>query len=57
MHSRASARAVANPAFGDFLQVDALRANLKTLRESSFRRYRLNQWVQDDDAWDEESGS
>ncbi len=43
--------AVANPALHDFLHVDALRANLKTLRESSFRRYRLNQWVQDDAAW------
>ncbi len=46
-----AAWAVANPALGDFLHADALRANLKTLRESSFRRYRLNQWVQDDDAW------
>ena len=46
-----AAWAVANPALGDFLHVDAFRANLRTLRESSFRRYRLNQWVQDDDAW------
>ena len=46
-----AAWAVANPALHDFLHLDALRANLKTLRESSFRRYRLNQWVQDDDAW------
>ena len=30
---------------------DALRANLPTPRESSFRRFRLGQWVQDDDAW------
>jgi phage terminase large subunit-like protein len=43
--------AIANPALDDFLHRDALRANLKTLRESSFRRYRLNQWVQDDNAW------
>jgi phage terminase large subunit-like protein len=43
--------AVANPALHDFLHVDALRTNVKTLRESSFRRYRLNQWVAHEDAW------
>jgi phage terminase large subunit-like protein len=42
---------VANPALDDFLHRDALRSNLKTLREASFRRYRLGQWVQDDAAW------
>jgi phage terminase large subunit-like protein len=43
--------AEANPALHDFLQVDALRATLTTARESSFRRFRLGQWVQRDDAW------
>ena len=50
---------VANPALGDFLQVDALRATLRTTRESSFRRFRLGQWVDQvegawlpDGAWD-----
>jgi phage terminase large subunit-like protein len=42
---------IANPALDDFLHRDAIRTNLKTLRESSFRRYRLNQWCQDDAAW------
>ncbi len=36
---------VANPAFGDFLEVDAMRSTLRTTREEVFRRYRLNQWV------------
>jgi phage terminase large subunit-like protein len=43
--------AAANPALGDFLHVDALRANVRTLREASFRRYRLGQWVHDVDTW------
>jgi phage terminase large subunit-like protein len=42
---------VANPALGDFLHADALRANLKTSRESAFRRYRLGQWASHEDAW------
>jgi phage terminase large subunit-like protein len=42
---------IANPALGDFLHLDALRANLKTSRESAFRRYRLGQWAARDDAW------
>ena len=41
----------ANPALGDFLDPQALRANLKTLRPAAFRRYRLGQWAGDDDAW------
>ena len=42
----------ANPALGDFLHVDALRATLRTSRESSFRRFRLGQWVdQVEGAW------
>jgi phage terminase large subunit-like protein len=46
-----SAWTTANPALDDFLHRDALRSNLRTLREASFRRYRLGQWVQDDAAW------
>ena len=42
---------IANPALDDFLHRDALRATLKTSREASFRRFRLGQWVQDDNAW------
>jgi phage terminase large subunit-like protein len=42
---------IANPALGDFLHVDALRANLKTSRESAFRRYRLGQWASHDQSW------
>lgn len=42
----------ANPALGDFLSIDAMRATLRTTREASFRRYRLGQWAGDsDDAW------
>ena len=41
----------ANPALGDFLQIDALRATLKTTREPAFRRYRLGQWVGQVDRW------
>ncbi len=42
---------IANPALDDFLHRDAVRATLKTSRDASFRRYRLGQWVQDDNAW------
>lgn len=41
----------ANPALGDFLRIDALRASLKTSREAAFRRYRLGQWVGSEGAW------
>lgn len=41
----------ANPALGDFLSVDALRATMRTTREAPFRRYRLNQWVGQTDSW------
>lgn len=41
----------ANPALGDFLNLDALRATLVTTREGPFRRYRLGQWVGQVDAW------
>jgi phage terminase large subunit-like protein len=43
---------VANPALDDFLHRDALRAVLRTSRESSFRRFRLGQWVEQvEGAW------
>jgi phage terminase large subunit-like protein len=43
---------MANPALGDFLHIDALRATRKTMRESTFRAWRLGQWPQvSDDAW------
>lgn len=42
---------IANPALGDFLQVDALRAMSRTVREPAFRRYRLGQWVGSEDTW------
>jgi phage terminase large subunit-like protein len=41
----------ANPALGDFLHLDGMRATLRTSRESSFRRFRLGQWVAVDDAF------
>ena len=43
--------AVANPALGDFLMADALRAQMKTIREEAFRRYRLGQWVGSENTW------
>jgi phage terminase large subunit-like protein len=44
--------AIANPALDDFLHRDALRATLPPkMRENAFRRYRLGQWVAQDDAW------
>ncbi len=46
-----SAWATANPALGDFLAVDALRATLKTTREAPFRRYRLGQWAGSVGGW------
>ncbi len=42
---------IGNPALGDFLHIDALRATLKTTREPSFRRFRLGQWVGQVDRW------
>jgi phage terminase large subunit-like protein len=42
----------ANPALGDFLYIDALRSNRPTMRESTFRAWRLGQWPQvSDNAW------
>jgi phage terminase large subunit-like protein len=42
---------IANPALGDFLSIDALRATQGTTREASFRRYRLGQWAGSQDSW------
>jgi hypothetical protein len=43
---------VANPALGDFLHIDALRATRRTMRDSTFRAWRLGQWPQViDNAW------
>lgn len=41
----------ANPALDDFLSRDGLRSVLRTMREPSFRRYRLAQWVAPSTAW------
>lgn len=46
-----SAWAEANPALADFLAIDALRSTAKTTKATSFRRYRLGQWVEHDDVW------
>ncbi len=43
---------VANPALGDFLHIDALRATRRTMRDSTFRAWRLGQWPSViDNAW------
>ncbi|TFD22134.1 terminase large subunit domain-containing protein [Cryobacterium sp. TMS1-13-1] len=42
---------IANPALGDFLSIDALRATQATTREAAFRRYRLGQWAGSQDSW------
>lgn len=41
----------ANPALGDFLAIDALRATYRTTREAAFRQYRLGQWVGRAEGW------
>jgi phage terminase large subunit-like protein len=43
--------AVANPALGDFLYVDALRSTMRTTREADFRRFRWGQWTHHADGW------
>lgn len=42
---------LANPALGDFLAIDAMRATHRTTREAAFRQYRLGQWVGRADGW------
>lgn len=46
-----NAWAIANPALGDFLHIDALRATLRTTREAPFRRYRMGEWVGRANSW------
>ena len=46
-----AAWAIANPALGDFLALDALRSTHRTTREAPFRQRRLGQWVGHVDAW------
>lgn len=41
----------ANPALGDFLALDALRATYRTTREGAFRQFRLGQWVGRAEGW------
>jgi phage terminase large subunit-like protein len=46
----------ANPALGDFLNIDALRdeaveARNDPLKENAFRQFRLNQWVKQSSRW------
>jgi phage terminase large subunit-like protein len=42
----------ANPALGDFLYEDGMATEARTVRESTFRQFRLGQWVgQPDEAW------
>lgn len=43
--------AEANPALGDFLHLEALRADARTTPEHEFRRYHLNQWTTTRQAW------
>lgn len=43
--------AEANPALDDFLHRDALRTQVRTIREEAFRRYRLGQWVGSENTW------
>ncbi len=42
---------IANPALGDFLHIDAMRAVLRTTREATFRRQRLGMWVFGSEEW------
>lgn len=41
----------ANPALGDFLSIENLRARYRELPEFEFRRYHLNQWVSTPSRW------
>jgi phage terminase large subunit-like protein len=42
----------ANPPLGDFLYADGMATEAKTVRESTFRQFRLGQWVgQPDEVW------
>jgi len=50
-HRDESVWASANPGLYDFVAVEHLRAVARTTRESSFRRFFLNQWVKAEGAW------
>jgi phage terminase large subunit-like protein len=42
----------ANPALGDFLYEDGMATEAKTVRESTFRQFRLGQWIASpEEAW------
>lgn len=41
----------ANPAIGDFLDLDNVLADARTMAPFEFRRYHLNQWVSAPDRW------
>lgn len=41
----------ANPALGDFLSLDDMRAAVATTPEHAFRKFRLGQWVAGEEAW------
>ncbi len=41
----------ANPALGDFLHLDGMKALRTSMRESTFRRLRLGQWIEDEGQW------
>ena len=43
--------AQANPAYGDYLNAEALDHDARTTPEHEFRRYHLNQWTTVADAW------
>lgn len=43
--------AEANPALGDWLDLDDMRAAARTTPEATFRRYRLGQWVGEVGSW------
>lgn len=46
-----AAWAEANPALNDFLQESALAAQVRTMPDAAFRRYRLGQWVGSENTW------
>lgn len=41
----------ANPALDDFLHLDGMAALRTSMREATFRRLRLGQWIEDEGAW------
>lgn len=47
----AAACALANPALGDFLALENLRARHRDMPEFEFRRYHLNQWTSAPERW------